>query len=129
MKHEKEKSIIKNYIESYNKFDIKGMIRDVDEDVVFENIINDKVDLELKGKENFEQQAEASKQYFRTRNQQIESWSFDEFSITVNIHYSAVIAIDLSNGLKSGDSLELRGRSEFIIKEGKIKMIRDYDGR
>ncbi|WP_353137873.1 nuclear transport factor 2 family protein [Pseudopedobacter sp.] len=129
MEHQKDKKIIENYVESYNNFDVKGMIKDLDENVVFENITNGKVDLRLNGKDMFEQQAEAAKQYFRTRNQKIESWRFDEFSTIIDIHYSAVVATDLPNGLKSGDTLELRGKSEFAIEAGKIKSIRDYNSK
>jgi len=80
MKHQ-QKEIIKNYIESYNNFDIKGMIRDLDQHVVFENITNDKVDLQIKGIDAFEQQAESAKSHFSVRNQEIEFWHFNEYNI------------------------------------------------
>ena len=36
---------------------------------------------------------------------------------------------EMSNELKAGDVLELSGKSEFVIEEGKIKSIRDYSTR
>jgi len=129
MKYEKEERIIRNYIESYNNFDIKGMIKDFHNDVIFENLTNGKVDLLLNGKTSFEQQAATVIQYFKTRNQKIESWNFTKFSIIIDIHYTAVVARGFSNGLEPGDSVELRGKSEFVIEGGKIKLIRDYNTR
>jgi len=128
MKHQQEE-IIKNYVESYNNFDIKGMIRDLDQHVVFENITNDKVDLQINGIDAFEQQAESAKSHFSVRNQEIEFWHFNESNITIDIHYTAVLAMDLSNDLKAGSTLELKGKSEFVIEGGKIKEIRDYSSR
>lgn len=129
MENLRNTAIIINYIESYNNFDIKGMLRDIDQDVVFENITNGKIDLQLKGKAEFEQQAETAMKYFRMRSQKIEAWHFAQHLITVDIQYRAVLALDLLNGLKSGDTLELKGKSDFVIEEGKIKLIRDYSNR
>lgn len=129
MEHQKEKTIIAHYIESYNNFDVQGMISDLDQHVIFENSTNGKVDLQLIGKDVFEQHAEKVKQYFRARNQKIVSWHFEKNLIRLDIQYSAVLAMDLSNELKAGDVLELSGKSEFVIEEGKIKSIRDYTTR
>lgn len=121
-----EKEIIENYVKSYNNFDVRGMIKDLDENVIFENITNNNLDLHIKGIGDFEQQATAAGEFFRTRNQTIESWQFDESKITIDIDYHAVLAMDLPNGLKSGDTLSLKGKSEFVIEKGKIKKIVDY---
>lgn len=121
-----EKEIIENYVKSYNNFDVRGMIKDLDENVIFENITNNNVDLHIEGIGDFEQQPTAAREFFRTRNQTIESWQFAESKITIDIDYHAVLAIDLPNGLKSGDTLNLKGRSEFVIEKGKIKKIVDY---
>ncbi|MGS4343993.1 nuclear transport factor 2 family protein [Myroides odoratus] len=129
MEHQKQKTIIAHYIESYNNFDVQGMIRDLDQNVIFENSTNGKVDLQLIGKDVFEQHAEKVKQYFSTRNQKIVAWQVEKKLIRLDIQYSAVLAIDLSNELKAGDVLELSGKSEFVIEEGKIKSIRDYTTR
>jgi len=38
----------------------------------------------------------------------------------------ARLAVDLPNGLKIGDTLQLKGKSVFGINEGKISLIEDY---
>ena len=123
--NEQQKEIIENYVNSYNSFDINGMTKNLDEKVVFENISNEKVDLRTEGINDFKKQAESAKQYFEEREQTIESWNFNDYKVSINIDYRAVIAVDLPNGLKKGDTLKLKGQSEFEFKEGKIIRITD----
>lgn len=73
----------------------------------------------------YSKQAEAAKAYFTERQQRIESWSFEDTTISIEIAYSAVLATDLPNGLKKGESLELKGTSTFGFENGKIKSITD----
>lgn len=117
---EQQQSIIEQYVNAYNNFDIDGMTRDLDENIVFENISNGQVDLRTGGIEAFRQQAASAKQYFQEREQRISSWEFESGSITVEIDYRAVLAIDLPNGLKAGDALELKGWSTFKFEGDKI---------
>lgn len=117
---EQQQSVIEHYVNAYNNFDIDGMTRDLDENIVFENISNGQVELRTDGIEAFRQQAASAKQYFQEREQRISSWEFESGSITVEIDYRAVLAIDLPNGLKAGDALELKGRSTFKFEGDKI---------
>jgi Asp-tRNA(Asn)/Glu-tRNA(Gln) amidotransferase C subunit len=120
-----QKNIIENYVKSYNEFDIEGMTENLTENVVFENISNENVDLRTEGITEFKKQAESAKQYFTQRKQTIESWKFNEPKITIEIDYKAILAFDLPNGLKKGDTLELKGKSEFEFENKKIKRITD----
>lgn len=122
---ENQKDIIENYISSYNNFDIKGMVRDLDEDIIFENISDDEVTFITEGIKKFKQQAESAKRSFRERKQTIESWHFDEDIVSVKIDYKGVLAADLPNGGKAGVTLELKGTSVFEIKDGKVMRITD----
>ena len=122
---EHQKNTIENYISSYNEFDIEGMTKNLSEDVVFENISNGKVDVRTKGLIEFKKQAESAKQYFIKRKQTVESWQFEDSKVIIEIDYNAVLAIDLPNGLKIGDTLKLKGQSEFEFESGKIKSITD----
>lgn len=122
---EQQKLVIENYVKSYNEFDVTGMTKDLSEDVVFENVSNGNVDLRTEGITAFTQQAESAKQYVKQRNQTVESWEFNGPKVTIKIDYKAVLAIDLPNGLKAGDSLELKGESEFEFVNSKINCIRD----
>lgn len=122
---EHQKQIIVNYIESYNEFDIKGMTKDLHKDIIFENISNGNVDLRTDGIKKFINQAESAKQYFKKRQQTIKSQKFQAQKVIININYKAVLAIDLPNGMKAGDTLKLKGLSEFYFKGGKIINIKD----
>ena len=122
---EQHKQVIEHYIKSYNDFDINGMTKDLTDNVVFENISNGNVDLRTEGIKEFSKQAELAKQYFKTRKQTIESWEFKDSKVIIKIDYKAVLAIDLPNGLKTGDTLELKGESEFEFENQKIKSITD----
>jgi len=121
----KQKKIIENYIKSYNNFKIENMTKDLHDEIVFENISNGKVDLRTEGIEEFIKQAETAKQYFNQRTQTIESWEISGTIITIKIDYNAILNIDLPNGLKKGDTLELKGESQFEFKQDKIIRIRD----
>lgn len=122
---EQQKLIIEKYIDAYNAFDIKGMTKNLNENIVFENISNGKVDVRTEGINDFTKQAESAKQYFKERNQTIDFWNFDEQKVTIEIDYKATLAIDLPNGLKVGDTLELKGKSEFDFEDLIIIKITD----
>ena len=119
------KSIIEAYIKAYNSFDIEGMAKDLADDVVFENVSNGNVNLRTEGLATFTEQAKAATQYFKERKQTIESWTLQDSIVEIGISYQAILAIDLPNGLKVGDTLELTGTSIFKFSDGKIKQITD----
>ena len=98
---------IQNYIEGYNQFDILKMIKDFDEQIIFENVQNGQVTMTLNGLEAFKKQAEEAKFYFSSRRQSIQTTRHTTTSSEVDIHYSAILAMDFPNGMKLGQSLEL----------------------
>ena len=120
--HEK---IIRKYIDAYNAFDIDGMTRHLNEGVVFENISAEKLTLKTEGILAFKEQAEKAKTYFSEREQIIDSITFVDQKVRVQISYRALLAIDLPNGMKKGQSFEMKGHSDFVFKGDKIQLIRD----
>ena len=68
------KSIVQNYIDSYNRFDIDGMIKDLHPNVIFEHVANDVVALKTEGIDAFRKQAESALGYFSERAQRITAW-------------------------------------------------------
>ncbi len=73
----------------------------------------------------FRKQAELAKQYFTQRKQLVESWEYIDTKVIIGIHYEAILAMDFPNGMKTGDTLKLKGKSEFDFEDGKIKSITD----
>lgn len=120
-----QKQIIENYIQSYNQFDVDGMLRDVHPDVVFENLSEGEIEMRLEGVEALSKQAHEAKAYFSKRTQTIENWTFEESIVTIQIDYQGILSVDLPNGLKSGDTLSLKGHSVFEFQGDRIIKIQD----
>lgn len=62
-----QRAQIENYIHSYNAFEIAGMLKDLDENIVFENFSGNELTHSITGLEAFRQQAEEAKSYFTSR--------------------------------------------------------------
>jgi hypothetical protein len=117
--------IINNYIEAYNRFDVNRMITDFDDDMVFENIQNGELNLYLTGLAAFKEQAEQAKAYFSKRTQTITSFLHRSNETEIEINYHAVLGMDFPNGLKSGQELNLHGKSVFCFVEDRITKLTD----
>ncbi|MCL6604288.1 MAG: nuclear transport factor 2 family protein [Paenibacillus sp.] len=123
---EKSKEIIENYIEAYNSFDIEIMIKLLHQDILFRNISNGEINTETKGIPEFRKLAEQSAKIFSSRCQTITDYRADDDKVEVQIDYTAILAVDLPNGLKVGDKIQLKGKSVFGILDEKISLIEDY---
>ena len=121
---EREK-IIKDYINAYNNFDIEKMLTHLDKHVKFENISNGVTNMTLTDLNSFREQAEQAKKLFTIRKQTIKSWTHKDNLIEIEIEYNAVLAIDLPNGLKKDDNLNLEGKSIFKFSGDKIIELTD----
>lgn len=124
MNEEREK-IIQNYIDGYNEFDIEKMTCDLSDNIIFQNIQNNEVNMTLNGINAFKQQAKQAKSYFESRQQKITFIKHDNERTEIEIDYSATLAADFPNGLKKGDKLELKGKSIFKFLDNKIVEIID----
>jgi hypothetical protein len=117
--------IVQQYIDSYNNFDVEGMIKDLHKDVIFKNISNGEVNLTTTGKSEFESQAKQAMQFFKSRKQTLTNTVVEENSIKLNIDYQGVIAMDFPNGMKENDEIKLVGESIFSFQDDKIIAITD----
>ncbi len=122
--HQREQ-IIRNYINAYNNFDIDGMVSDFDPAVTFENSSNGEINLSLKGLPAFKEQAEQAKNLFSKRQQTIKSFKHHPDRTEIEIGYKAVLAVDLPNGLKKNEELNLTGRSIFTFSDTKVIALSD----
>ena len=126
MNSKERQAIIEKYVEAYNSFDVEGMISLLDKDILFRNISNGENDTETKGIQEFKELAEKSTKIFSSRRMFIINYSATEDRVEIEIDYTAILAIDLPNGLKTGEKLELKGKSGFEFKDGRISLIEDY---
>lgn len=120
------RDIIENYLEAYNSFEIEGMVNLLHKDIIFRNISNGETTTETKGIQAFRELAEQSSTMFTSRRQTITEYSVINDKVEVGIDYEGILAVDLPNGLKMGDKLQLNGKSKFEFKEGQISLIEDY---
>lgn len=126
MNHTVFKALITNYINAYNSFDIDGMIRLLHHDLEFRNISNGAVDTETKGIEQFRTLAERSAKFFSQRRQAVKDIIMNDDRAEIEIDYEAILATDLPNGLKAGQTIKMQGKSIFQMKDEMLIMIEDY---
>ncbi|MCE7066924.1 nuclear transport factor 2 family protein [Dyadobacter sp. CY326] len=117
--------VITNYVTAYNNCDVDAMVADFDETIIFQNIVNDEVTMELCGLEEFRQQAEQAIQVFSSRKQSIKTFIHNENWSEIELDYYGVMAVDLPNGMKNGDELNLSGKSVFEFYDNKITRLTD----
>ncbi|MET3937710.1 ketosteroid isomerase-like protein [Paenibacillus sp. PvP094] len=121
------RDIIENYLEAYNSYEIERMVELLHKDIIFRNISNGETTIETRGIQAFRELAEQSATMFSRRRQTITDYNVIRVdNVEVEIHYEGILAVDLPNGLKSGDKLELKGNSTFKMREGKLSLIEDY---
>ncbi|NIM48071.1 MAG: nuclear transport factor 2 family protein [Gemmatimonadales bacterium] len=102
------------------------MMATIHADVQFKNVSRGEVNATASGAEEFRQLAERSKGLFSSRNQKIRTFASDEAKAVIEVTYEAVLASDLPNGMKAGETLRLEGRSEFVFRDGRIYQLTDY---
>lgn len=112
--------IVKNYIDVYNSFDISKMTENISKDIVFENFQNGNITMRLKGLRDFIEQAKVASNYFSTRNQNIITLTHEKDTVKVEIDYEGVLSVDLSDDLKKGQILKLKGESIFNFFDDEI---------
>lgn len=126
MTKEEKIACIHNYVNAYNAFDVEGMLRHLHEDVVFRNYSKGFVEVETHGVHEFKRLAEQSKGVFSSRRQAIKAIKINGEVAEVEIDYKGVLAVDLPNGLKTGDTVDLAGRSIFHFSGNKIYILEDH---
>ena len=119
------KEIIDKYITAYNSFDISGMLSCFHEEIKFENISGGIVTMSLSGIDELKEQAEAAANIFSSRCQTITDFRYVDSRAEVFLDFSGIFAADIPGGPKAGDKIELKGKSEFRFRDGKIIDLKD----
>lgn len=125
MTETEKKTLVENYVRAYNDFDIDEMMSGLHKKIIFKNISGGETTLELNGLEAFRDQARQAVGLFAEREQKIANFVCNEEFCEIEINYRATLASDLPNGLKSGDKIDLKGKSIFRFADGKIVEIQD----
>lgn len=125
MKKENMKKIVVEYIKAYNEFNVDEMLRNIHEDVIFRNIANGEINLELNGKDRLKKQAEEALNLFDEREMKITAQKIEGIILENKIDFKGVLALDMLDGPKKGEMIELKGKSLFKFKDNKIILIED----
>lgn len=125
MQQDEMKKLIDSYIQAYNSFDIDGMLLHMHEEVSFRNISNGQVTLSTDGISELRTAAEQAGNIFKSRCQTVTDYQFSGDTATIQIDYAGELAADIPDGPKAGDIIKLKGRSEFIFKDGSIIKLTD----
>ena len=120
------KAIVEGYLAAYNALDVEAMLDFLHLEIVFKNVAGGEVNATATGIDEFREMAEQSKSLFASRRQVITSFDSSEDTARVGIKYKAVLAADLPNGMKAGDTLLLNGTSVFKFRDDKLYRITDY---
>lgn len=126
MTEQEKRNLIGRYLDAYNSFDVDGMIATVHSEVEFENVSGGEVNASASGADELRQMAEQATGLFTSRQQTVTAFDPSGEGASIEVAYEGVLASDLPNGMKAGETLKLDGRSEFEFKEGKISRIVDY---
>lgn len=126
MNPDEQRAVIHRYIAAYNAFDIEGMMATIHRDIEFKNLSGGVVNAAASGAEEFLQLAEQSKRLFSARRQTVTRFVSHGDRAVVEVAYEAVLAADLPNGHKAGETFRLDGRSEFVFRDGRIYRLTDY---
>lgn len=117
--------VIADYIAAYNSKDLDRMLACFSTDVHFVNISGDVISAEAKGEHDFRVLAEQGLRFFTERNQTISNCIGIGNHVSLRIKYRAVVASDLPNGWKAGQTIELEGMSLFTLANGSIAELTD----
>lgn len=102
------------------------MLNCVTEDVVFENVSNTGQSMTLQGKQSLGEIAQLGTQAFTYRKQTITQLICGDGNFAAEVKFKGVAALDLPNGTKKGDMVELRGVSIFETRDGLLSRIADF---
>jgi ketosteroid isomerase-like protein len=125
MDEDEKRSLVECYLAAYNAFDIDGMMAVIHPDIEFKNVSGGEVNATTSGAGDFRLLAEKSSELFRSRKQKILTFWSNADQASIAVAFEGVLASDLPNGMKAGETLRLNGRSEFTFCDGKIYRIKD----
>lgn len=123
---DEKRALLERYLNAYNSFDIERMMELIHQDIEFKNVSGGEVNASASGKNEFRALAEQSKRLFSSRKQTVTKFNLDGDGASLKIEYVGVLAANLPNGMKVGETLQLAGRSEFDFHDGKIYRLTDY---
>jgi hypothetical protein len=120
------RALIETFIRAYYDFDVDTMVSLMHAECSFRDVSGGQVNASADGLAQFRELAERSKALFSSRRQTITGYREQGDTVTVDIAYEGILKVDLPNGLKAGQPLQLTGRSVYELQDGLIFRLIDY---
>jgi len=117
--------IVKKIVAAYNSLNVESMLAYLHPEIEFKNISDGVVNAHTKGIEEFKELANNSIKIFKERTQKIISYSESDDTVNVEINFRGILAMDLPNGLKSGEILVMNGKSKYVFEDNLIILLVD----
>ena len=121
----KKIEIVKKFVAAYNSLNAESMIKFLHPEIEFKNISGGVENAYTKGIEEFKELASSSIKIFKERTQKIISYTESDDTVNVEINFRGILAMDLPNGLKSGEILVMNGKSKYVFKDNLIILLVD----
>jgi hypothetical protein len=121
----KKIEIVKNFISAYNSLNVESMLAYIHPEIEFNNISRGIVNAHTRGIEEFRELANSSIKIFKERAQTITSYTESEDTVNTEINYHGILAMDLPDGLKIGETLTMKGKSKYVFKDNLIILLVD----
>lgn len=119
--------VVEDFINCYNRKDIDSMLNLLADDIQYEYISNSNgITTQASSKEQFREISRMAAENYEDRQLTAIHWVMSENSVAVETELWCRLAKDLPNGLKAGEGLRLKGATFFIIENGLIKRLVDY---
>ncbi len=126
MDTDEAKTLIEEYLNAYNSFDVEAMVELVDPEIEFRNLSGGDVDTSAIGQDEFRELAQQSAFLFSSRKQTATTFEAEGEVVSVDIDFTGTLATDIPDGMRAGDELRVTGRSEFVFRDEKIYRLTDY---
>jgi steroid delta-isomerase-like uncharacterized protein len=119
-------TLVRRYVERYNSNDVDGMLDCCSDDVVFETVQNPGGAMKLAGKDSVREVLEATTRAFRERRHELVRLIVDGERAAAETVFSGVAAAELSETVRPGDHVSIRGATIFELRGDRLARICDY---
>ncbi|HZX79921.1 MAG TPA: nuclear transport factor 2 family protein [Lysobacter sp.] len=118
-------ALVARYIAAYNAFDVDGMLSTLAPDVRFENYAAGRLTAEATDAAAFRALAEQACALFSEREQRVTTLTIEQNRAVAAVAYRGRLAVDIPDGPRAGELLELEGESEFHVVDQRIAKLVD----
>lgn len=125
MDADKNKILVKKYLDAYNYFDVESMISLLHERIKFISIYNYETEIETNGLKDFVEYVEKNNKIHYSRKQTIRNINLENDKIIVELQYTILDENDIKATKISVEDIELFGSIKFGFTGNKIISIVD----